>query len=338
MRTFPTLSKDRNKHGYYEIRWSEYAQGQWRSKRKSTKTGDKRRAEAALAEFLTSQPQKDTPMSFREVADSYLRNHSRQRGNEVSDARALRAPLGAFGDWPVTAIKNTDAETYSKQRQGGAYGPKAVKPSTVRREITAMQAAINWAVRRDMVEGREVRFDKPSDGAPRDKWLTEQQQAQILSALSAAPLSVQIFTKLGLTYGVRRGAIMDLHFEQINFLTGNIDFHRPGKAQNRKRRPVVPMTSSIRDLLVEAFKGKSAQDRVCDWNTPYQFKRFMQSIGFEWVTPHVLKHTAITLMLRDGVPPGDVSKLTSTDLRTIYRVYRHHTQAELLNIAERRNI
>lgn len=340
MRTFPRLSKTRNEFGYFEIHWSQLERGVWRSKRKSTKTGDRKAAEAALSAFLVAHPetQQDAPPSLSEVVDLYLRQHSNARGNVESDARSLRAPLGAFGDWPVTAIRNSDVQTYARQRQLGKFGPKAVKPATVRREITALQAAINWGIRRDLFESREVRFDKPQESAPRDKWLTEEQQAEIIQRLPEASLSVQIFVKLGLTYGVRRGAIMDLHLDQVNFLTDTIDFNRPGKAQNRKRRPVVPMTQSIRALLSARFKMQGRDGRVCDWNTPYQFKTFMQSIGYDWVTPHVLKHTAITLMLRDGVQPGDVSKLTSTDLRTIYKVYRHHSHQELLSIAERRNI
>jgi len=171
-------------------------------------------------------------------------------------------------------------------------------------------------------------------------WLTDVQERELLSALPSAPTSVRIFTRLALTYGVRRGAIMDLRYDSqmVNFLTNTIDFNVPGKPTNRKRRPVVPMTKTIRADLSADFEGKSFGDRVVDANTPKAFKAFMKEIGYEWVTPHVLKHTAITSMLRQGVPPGDVSKLTATDLRTIYRVYRHHTADELLNIAEARGI
>jgi len=130
--------------------------------------------------------------------------------------------------------------------------------------------------------------------------------------------------------------MMDLTWDQVNFVANSIDFNVPGRAAVRKRRPVVPMTATVRELLT--WHREKGGRHVLARNTPRQFDAAMKQIGYEWVTPHVLKHTAITLMLRAGVAPGDVSKLTATDLRTIYKTYRHHTDQELLEIAERRKV
>ena len=43
------------------------------------------------------------------------------------------------------------------------------------------------------------------------------------------------------------------------------------------------------------------------------------------VTPHVLKHTGTTWLLRDGVDLWDVSGLTSTSTKTLEGVYGHHS-------------
>jgi len=340
MRTFPRLSKEPNEHGFYEIKWSELRNGEWRSRRRSSRAKNRGDAEKALAEFLTLRAvdiDRDQ-RSFADVVEIYIRQHSRPRGNEITDRRVLRAPVGAFGEAPAASISDADVQSYSRARSRGQYGPKKVKPSTIRREIVALQAVLNWALRKDLIRAnRPFRFEKPSDDAVRDLWLTAEQEREVLDALHDAPVSVRIFTRLALTYGVRRGAIMDLRYDgaMVNFVTNTINFNVPGKPTNRKRRPVVPMTRTIRDDLSAAFQGGGW---VCERNTPKVFKAFMRSIGYEWVTPHVLKHTAITSMLRQGVPPGDVSKLTATDLRTIYRVYRHHTADELLGIAEARGI
>lgn len=343
MRTFPKLSKTTNEAGHYEIRWSEEENGKWRSRRRSTKTGDRAGAEAQLAKFLTLRDATaDTDGKLLvDLAEAYFRQHSRPKGTEKSDRQNLRAPLGAFGDWPPSTIKHADVDAYARGRARGKHGTKPVKPATIRREIVALQAMLNWCSDRDMIRGRPTfKFHKPSENyEPRDRWLTEDQERDVLDRLNEASTSVQIFTRLGLTYAVRKGAMMDLRFgPQVNFLTNIIDFNDPKRPKVRKRRSVVPMTRTIRAGMEQAFKGKAAGDHVLDRNTPHQFKRFMEGIGYGWVTPHVLKHTAITLMLRQGVPPGDVAKLTATDLRTIYRTYRHHTQDELLTIAEGRGI
>lgn len=338
MRTNPELKLAQN--GKYEIRWSEKTGEKWRSKRKSTGTDDYTQAVTKLSEFLTIRPVRDRDYTVREVVDHYLRHHSKPRGNDTTDRNVLRAPLEAFGDWPAKSLNDIEVENYSRLRMAGKYGPKAVKSPTVRREIVALQAALNFAVRRDLIKGgRKYSFPKPKDSVARDRWITEAQQEDILSRLGEAPLDVQIFIRIGLTYGVRKGAILDLRFgEQIDFLTGTINFNPPGRVETRKRRPVVPMTKTIRSDLEMMFKAKRRGARVCETATPKRFARFMEDIGYGWVTCHTLKHSAITLMLRAGVSPGDVSKLTATDIKTIFKIYRHHSADELMSIAEGRGI
>ena len=128
MRTFPTLSPKANRYGSYEIRWSELENGEWRSKRKSTKTSDKAEAEAALARFLTIRDAEASKQSktVAEVVEFYLRHHSLPRGNEMTDRRCLRAPLEAFAKWPAHSIRDDAIDAYTMRRSSGSYGPKKV--------------------------------------------------------------------------------------------------------------------------------------------------------------------------------------------------------------------
>lgn len=281
--------------------------------------------------------------TLEETFNHYLREHSLPRGNEVKDRAIMAAPVRCFGSRQITAIKADDVDRYAQARMQGRYGPpnreqRKVVGSTARREIIQMQAVVNFGLRR-MDAGKTVNFPKPPDGKPRERWITETQQEEILSHIDKAPIGVRIFLRLALTYGVRKGAIMDLRFgSQVNFISETIDFNKPGARETRKRRPTVPMTKTIRDDLERVFITALGPRYVCPRSTPQDYERFMDSIGYEWVTPHVLKHSAITLMLRAGVAPGDVSKITRTDLRTIYKVYRHHTLDELKTIVEARCI
>lgn len=339
MRTRPTLSPEPNEFGYYEIRWAERRNGKYRSRRKSTGQTEWRKAVQFLNAFLADRfvDLGAEHCTLSQAFDRYLRHHSIPRGNEKTDRQVMRAPLQAFGSWPACGISDMDVETYTRQRiKGGTFG-KPVKPQTVRRELNTLQAVINYGVKKGLIRGNKVAFPKPEGGQRRDRWLTEEQQREIASRLHEASLDVRIMFRLAATYGARRGAIMDLRFgSQVDFIANTIDFRKPGARQNRKRRPTVPMTRAVRNDMEEMFRLKGRDARVCALNTPKEFKSFMEGIGYGWVTPHVLKHTAITQMLRAGVSEIDVSRLTETDLRTIKEVYRHHTQDELLAIAEGR--
>ncbi len=283
------------------------------------------------------------PLTVQKIFDRYLKEHSLPRGNERIDRSVMRAPLLAFGNRFHPTPRGI--EEYTKARAAGKHGIKPAAPATIRRELTALQAVLNWGSRNGMIKGEPVfRFTKPVGANPRTLWVTENDQEIILGKLPDAPLGVQIFVKLGLTYGVRLGAIMDLRFnpDQIDFEARSIDFYNPQRRATRKRRPVVPMTASIEQLLAWRrlkLGGGATGAPVCEFTThPYKYQKFMQSIGYGWVSAHVLKHSAITLMLRAGVSPLDVARVTATDLTTIYKTYRHHTVDELRTIVEGRGV
>jgi integrase len=339
MRTKPILKV--NKAGVYEIRWSEQNGKRWRSHRKSTGHTDYSEAVSSLFEFLNAGDEGHDADSrtVRQVYDHYLRYHSLPRGNDRTDGFVLRAPLGAFGDWPAKSLTDRDIEFYTRQRMSGKYGNREVKPATVRRELVALQAVLNYGCKKGLVHKDRFAFPKPADGAPRQLWIDEGMQDQIVAAMADAPLDVRLFFRLALTYGVRKGAILDLTFgPQIDFISGTIDFHVPGARVTRKRRPVVPMTANVRGDLELAFREKGRGQHVLNRNVADQYEKFMKKIGYGWVSAHCLKHSAITLMLRSGVSAGDVSRLTNTDLRTIYKVYRHYDREELLAIVSGRGI
>lgn len=55
---------------------------------------------------------------------------------------------------------------------------------------------------------------------------------------------------IGLNTWARPGAIMDLHVsDQVDFNIGLVDLNPPGRAQNRKRRPVIRLTENLRGWL-----------------------------------------------------------------------------------------
>lgn len=339
MRTTPELRQSDN--GVYYIHWSEEVGGRMRTKRRSTGTRDYGEAVNALSVFLSSDV-----VDFRaaaktktvaEVCDAYLRMHAHPRGN-TTEINNLRAPIAHFGNWPADGIKDADVENYQRKRQAGQYGRKPASSATVRREIVALQAAINFGIRKGLVRGMtECRLPKPAQGPRRERWLTEEQQVEVMEGLAAEDVCTRLYARLGLTYGVRKGAMMGLRLgPQIDWHANTIDFNEPGRRENRKRRPSVPMTESVRAEIEQVYAEKGDGQPVFDRATPARFERCMDRLGYDWVTSHVMKHTAITSLLRAGVAPDKVSRLTATEISTIFRVYRHHTNNELLEVASSR--
>lgn len=349
MRTIPHISKKPNRLGYYEIRWSEYRGNTWRSMKRSTKTKVRTEAEAALARFLALRPADEAVKnpSVREIYDAYIKHWSTPRGNDVTDTLAMRAPLAAFGTMPAAMMRPDDIDAYTRRRLRGDYASdskftaksrRKASPGTIRREITALQAVLNWGSRNNMVPGKpKFTFPKPEDSRPRQLWLSPAQEKDVLKLLDAAPVRVQLFVRLMMAYGLRKGALMDLTFgPQINFDTGTIDFAKPGARVTRKRRPVAAMSATIRALVKEL--AWQAGERVFSRQVEIDARKLLSDGGYGWVTPHVFKHTAITNMLSAGVQIDVVSAITATDIRTIYKTYRHFFVSGLASVVEARGM
>ena len=330
-RTTPTLSKTPNKYGKYEIRWSELHGDTWRSKSKTTGTGDKTLAEQALAAFLVGGDVLVEP-TVSECIDFYVNKKSVPNGSDARDISTLKASDAALGDVKALSLSDIHIAGYTHQRLA------TVSASTVRRELVALQAVMNFNSKKGRIPNSPTYdFDKPEESAPRDMWITELEEKQILGTMKRQSTHLQAFIQLALTYGVRKGAIMDLSFgPQIDFQNRKIDFNRPGARITRKRRPVVPMTDAVKATLAQIYLSCGEGQKVIPRNIMTEYKAFMAGLGLEHVTPHILKHSAVTLMLRGGASMEAVSKLTATDMRTLRKVYRHHSDDELLETALRR--
>lgn len=277
-------------------------------------------------------------MRVPDAVQTYLDQHLAKKGQDGNVfASTRRAFIGHFGGVPVDEVSSRMVEDFTAARISGKWSDgKRIAPQTVRKELNILQAALNFVVNKGLVRGcKTFQLPKPADSEPKDMWMTEKQERKMMDALPSQSIDMQIFVRLALSYGARKQAITDLGWDQIDFDRGEIDFNRPGAAKTRKRRAKVPMTGPVRDVLMRKAENKTGS-RVIDGNTPLHFRKFADSLGMPWVTPHVLKHTAVTLMLRAGVAIESVAALTATDVRTLMKTYRHHCAKELCAAAERK--
>lgn len=216
-----------------------------------------------------------------------------------------------------------------------------VKQGTVRRELGTLQAAINhWHVESPLDAVPKVW--KPEEGGRRERVLTREEAAKLLKAARKLRLPyVARFILLGLYTGTRHATILRLRWYESRD-AGWLDWergiiYRAGTAekQTRKRRNAARMPDRLlahvrrwarNDLqegpqaAVVRYKGKPITRQQRGWEAVVE----AAGLGSD-VTPHVLKHSATTWLLRAGVDLWDVSGLTSTSMKTLEGVYGHHS-------------
>lgn len=134
---------------------------------------------------------------------------------------------------------------------------------------------------------------------PRETYLSRE-EARLLVDSAAEPY-VRLFCLLALTTAALAGAILDLTWDRVNLETGHVDFKNPEKKETRKRRVDSFSNSETLQALREA-KDVANTDHVIEKDgrrlksIRSGMARLAKKAGLPKATPHVLKHTAISLM------------------------------------------
>jgi integrase len=329
--------------GVWYIHWTEDRVG----KRKSTRTHDLSAAKRALAAHILSEEN----VGARTLADVW--NHYRREHVEPKVAGKYNADLAwkqlasTFGRMSPHALSQEVINRYLERRATGRLGHK-VKPTTVGRELSFLLAAINFCAderRGYLPKSIRRKFDLPPPGAPRERWLQPDEIDALFRAAKRLRRGhrlsrVERFLWLALETAARQQAILDLTWDRVDLETGVIVFDVPGRRLTKKRRAVVPVSNALRPVLERAYEerlDKESDGLVLDnkgaiWPqiqyvameaglAPKRKVRTSQKPKATGISPHVLRHTAASIMARRGVPLWIIAKILGNTLAVVERYY-----------------
>ena len=149
---------------------------------------------------------------------------------------------------------------------------KAAKsPQTIKHALGLLRRIIRFGVKKGLcssVDRSKLYFEMPVVDNERTENLTESQLKSYLEALDREPdQNAASFLRLALATGMRKGAIMALQWDDIDFERGFITL-RGGAAKKGKteRIPMTPMTKAIFDKIqktesIYVFPGKNGGQR-----------------------------------------------------------------------------
>jgi integrase len=171
----------------------------------------------------------------------------------------------------------------------------------------------------------------------KERYLTRNEAAKLLREARRQKLwHLVMFIRIGLATGARHTAILELTWDRVDLETGRIDFRLPDEVETNKRRRTARLTSSC---CVPYARLQEDQPQPCHYlpREPIglirkSFLKVAKDAGVKNVSPHTLKHTAITWLLQSGVTPWGVSGLTATSVATITKIYGHHAQSHLKQV------
>lgn len=218
-----------------------------------------------------------------------------------------------FGRMIGSSVTLDDCRAYAKQRRSAG---KAA--STITTELSLLRACLKWHY-----GDAAPRIWIPPASAPRDHWLTKDQVRELLS--STASPHIALFIILASTTGARAFSILDLTWDRVDFDTGLINFQPAGRATTNKRRTIVPMNSTARQALEEAFTVRLT-DHVIEYNgqpittVKKALQRLSAKTGIK-VSPHVLRHSAAVWMAQAGVSMEKISEFLGHTSILVTRKY-----------------
>jgi integrase len=302
-------------------------------RRISTGATDERRARQSLADFEDGLERHPLKMALADALDRYSASRV---GKIIAVNRmkhAVTALKAALGDLRVDQVNQTQWDRYAATRVTrpprhlkGEHKPKPVSTGTLRREFNVLRAALRQA----WLDGFLVKpptLEAPADSAPRDRFLSKHEARKLLDACETP--HVKVFVALALFTGARKGSILSLTWDRVNFQTGMVDFQEPGRTITKKRRAIVPIVANLRIVLDEA-KRLAQSDYVVEYNGApvptglrWSFSRLCQRAGLGWTpTPHHIKHSVASWFAMDKVPIDQAADWLATDPATLRRVYR----------------
>ena len=243
------------------------------------------------------------------------------------------------------------------QRPRGDGAEGHIAPATIKRYTTVLRSIMTLAYKMEYIDedisiSRRIEFPKME--TPEEEAFTMEEVTQILEAADTEPLNIKLLVELALFTGLRRGEMVGLKWEDIDFDNKTLSVKRsiykpkdgkaqekPPKSRNSIRTMAIP--ERLIDTLQEyrdhqachaSFLGKAWHDLgyifteedglVMNPHTPTkQFTKFLKRHNIRHLKLHGMRHTSATLLLANGCDIKTVSaRLGHADLETT-NIYLH---------------
>ena len=238
------------------------------------------------------------------------------------------------------------------------YASKRGNEGGSRRDLEDLRAAIGHH-HKEGYHRENVAVWLPPKGEPRTGWLTRDEAARLLWAAWRAreeqgrvrgkPAAekkptgritlqhVARFILVGLYTGSRAGAIANAALtpgpgKSYIDLENGIFYRRPqGKRETNKRMPPVPIPPRLLAHIRRWKRKHVSVDYVVEWHglpvksvkTGFRSAVTKAKLGDD-ITPHTLRHTAVTWLLQAGVSYYETGGFVGMSPQMVEKVYGHH--------------
>lgn len=280
---------------------------------------------------------------FREVATDYLVRLTDTLGPNDKGYRDLpnkkrhieQHLIPYFGKTRADKLKDFAIKHYARHRT-----EQGVKQATINRELSTLSHMLRQATSWKWIKAEDrPAIIKGKEASKPIEILSPRQQAALMqAAIGDQDATTWLFVAFGLNAAMRHGEILRVRWDNIDFAQRRIHIEE-AKAGERWQ----PITATLATLLErerdqrEDRKGYIFPVTRKDAELPHrqsmakQFARSVTRAGLnpKKVTPHVMRHTAITALVAAKVDLPTVQKISGHKTLQMVLKYTHMTDSHV---------
>ena len=222
-----------------------------RHDRASLGTTDFSEAKIRLAEWVTRnqtlyrERAEDVPLET--ILVRYYEGHAKKIPSCVQAEIALRNWSDFFPGLLVSELTPDRLEDFIESMR-----ERGLSDGYISRTLSTGKAALNRALKRQEVD-RVPYIPLLRGGDPRDRRLSLAESAALFDACKTEHLFLYLI--LAFTTLARTSALLELELRQIDFENRLVNLNPPGRRQNKKYRPTLPMANTLQSWL-EKIEGE----------------------------------------------------------------------------------
>jgi site-specific recombinase XerD len=297
-------------------------------------------------------------MNFRAAVDDFLRFCSVERQLSRHTVQAYTSDLADFRKWLPAETKIGDvSEVVLRDYLSDMLGERKLAVATVRRRFACLRAFFRRLVELDQSPDPFASFRLRLPRRKRlPRTLSHPEVTSLLKSLGCAGTSpagecdevLPIAIRLMVSTGVRVGELCRLRIEDVSSDGTSLRVHGKG---SRDRIAYISDLALRRDLKRIVRQRQQAGDGyealflnhlgfpIRTQSIRSKLRRYARELGLaRRITPHMLRHTAATLLIETGVDIRFVQRLLGHSSIATTEIYTHVSDEALRATLERADV
>ena len=212
--------------------------------------------------------------------------------------------------------------------------PKPRAPASVNRDLACLSKILSMAYDNELIDSnplRRVRMLK--EGPSRERFITSEEEKKLFAQLTGRRDHIRSVVKIALNTGMRRGEILGLQWEHVNFLARTIFIAKSKTGRTR----TIPMNDVVfkelmalkQDAEPKEFVFSNSRTGVNIDSIKTGWRNACEDAGLVNLRFHDTRHTFATRLRANGVHEWDIRDLLGHTSVKMTSGYTHQTPIKL---------